>query len=388
MKMKIHRICIVSPKYPSKEMPTQYTFVDQLACAIADEGVEVVVISPHNLLRTKSLRTKRWTKKTRQNYTIQIIQPAMLSFSSKKILGYPTGRLSEYAFSCAVDRALKKISRSIDVLYGHFLVPAGTTIAKLGMRYAITSVCAFGESDLWSVQSVGMDYARKKLLNINGIVSVSSYNKEILIDNAFANAEKIVVFPNGVDHELFFPMEQKEARYALGFPQGSVIAVYTGAFSHGKGALRVQEAALRIPELKMIYIGGGDEEPAGDNILFKGKVPHNQIPLYLSAADFFVLPTLAEGCCNAIIEAMACGLPVISANGRYNDDILNDECSIRVDPNNIDEISSAMEMLAKDKEKTRDMGRHALQASQNFDVNKRAAYIIQYMQDNVVKQKG
>jgi glycosyltransferase involved in cell wall biosynthesis len=131
-------------------------------------------------------------------------------------------------------------------------------------------------------------------------------------------------------------------------------AVYTGAFNHDKGVLRVQEAALQIPELKMIYIGGGKDEPEGNNILFKGRVAHDKVPLYLSAADFFVLPTLAEGCCNAIIEAMACGLPIISSIGAYNDDILSDEYSIRVDPNDVAAISSAMKMLTDDKDKTGD----------------------------------
>lgn len=259
MRQKIINICIVTPGYPTLQQPTRYTFVDQLACAMADEGVDVTVISPYNLFREKKLCTKRWEKKTGNSNIVTVIQPPMLSFSSKTILGYPTGRLTERAFCMAVSRAIGKMKGKADVLYGHFLVPAGTTIAKLGKRYRLPSVCAFGESGLWSVESVGREYARKKLAGLSGIVSVSSENRRTLIDNSLATAEKIVVFPNGVNHELFFPKERQAARRELRLPQDAVIAAYTGAFNHDKGALRTQEAALRIPALKMLYIGGGPE---------------------------------------------------------------------------------------------------------------------------------
>ena len=66
---------------------------------------------------------------------------------------------------------------------------------------------------------------------------------------------------------------------------------------------------------------------------------------YLNAADFFILPTLAEGCCNAIIEAIACGLPVISSDLPFNRDILDESNSILVDPTDITSIQEAIVRL-------------------------------------------
>lgn len=70
---------------------------------------------------------------------------------------------------------------------------------------------------------------------------------------------------------------------------------------------------------------------------------------YLNAADFFVLPTLAEGCCNAIIEALACGLPVISSNLPFNDDILDENNSIKINPMDIQALRESMTMLIEDE---------------------------------------
>ena len=86
-------------------------------------------------------------------------------------------------------------------------------------------------------------------------------------------------------------------------------------------------------------------QPDCEGILFKGKLPHEEIPLYLNTADVFVLPSLAEGCSNSIVEAMACGLPVISSDLSFNYDILNADNSILVNPNDVGEISAAIKKL-------------------------------------------
>ena len=80
----------------------------------------------------------------------------------------------------------------------------------------------------------------------------------------------------------------------------------------------------------------------------------------MNAADVFVLPTLAEGCCNAILEAMACGLPIISSNLPFNWDILNDKNSILIDPNNINQIADAIQRLRDSPKLRSEMSEEAL----------------------------
>ena len=85
-------------------------------------------------------------------------------------------------------------------------------------------------------------------------------------------------------------------------------------------------------------------------------------------------------CCNAILEAMACGLPIISSNLSFNDDILNEDYSIRVNPDSIEEIANAIQILYENPVKRLEMGKRALEASEKFRIENRARVIISYIQ--------
>ena len=106
---------------------------------------------------------------------------------------------------------------------------------------------------------------------------------------------------------------------------------------------------------------------------------HNQIPDYLNMADIFVLPTLNEGCCNAIIEAMACGLPVISSNLPFNKDILDESNSILINPQNIEDIAKAIKLLKDNPLKRKELSKGALLAAEDLNIDRRAEKIISFI---------
>ena len=116
-------------------------------------------------------------------------------------------------------------------------------------------------------------------------------------------------------------------------------------------------------------------------MLFKGKLKHDEVPLYLNAADVFVLPTLLEGCCNAIVEAMACGLPIISSNLPFNWDVLNESNSIMVDPMSVAEIRNAIIKLRDDKTLRDNMSIASLEAARDLTIEHRAEKIINFIQE-------
>ena len=114
-------------------------------------------------------------------------------------------------------------------------------------------------------------------------------------------------------------------------------------------------------------------------IIHKGEVEHDLLPLYLNCADVFVMPTQKEGCCNAIVEALAMGLPVISSDGAFNDDILDENNSIRINPNDIDAIAEAIKKLKEDNILRNKMVEYTLSRHTEYSIEGRAKRIIDFI---------
>ena len=119
------------------------------------------------------------------------------------------------------------------------------------------------------------------------------------------------------------------------------------------------------------------------DILFKGKLPHDDIPTYLNAADAFVLPTLHEGCCNAVVEGMACGLPIISSNRPFNWDVLDETNSIMIDPESVEEIRNAIVELRDNPERRDQLSIGALEKAKDLTIGKRASKIAEFIQSRI-----
>lgn len=366
---KNKNITVITYGYPNASSPTASPFVKELVEQWKRMGVNVSVINP---LFGKAYRI------CRDKVVDGVFHPKYLEYQVLKVIPLLRPlqkRLRNKSFQRAIERVLPK---NTDILYAHFL-NAGYAAAKISEKYGYPAFCAYGESSLWSIKDMNIHEVQMTMENIKGFVSVSTDNKRELVEAGIAKAENVTVFPNGVDHMLFYQHDKQKCREELGFPQDEVIGIFVGSLIDRKGPLRVNEATRGIENLKMIYIGSGEQVPQNDNILHCGRVLHDDIPRYLSAADFFILPTLAEGCCNAIIEAMACGLPIISSKGEFNDDILDDSYSIRVDPKNIEEIHAGIKILCDDFQRREEMSKAASLYAQEFSIQKRATKLLKYV---------
>ena len=373
------KVCFIVSGYPTDDDP-EYAFIRTTVVALADLGLQCTVIAPQSItsriIKRKSLRKKHWVDKTPLNNDILILQPIFLSFSNKKINGRS---ISTYFREKAVKKSLNKMKNKPDVLYGHFWDNA--IIASLASNGTTPVVVVSGESSIRVNNLFDTDTITRSKQCIRGLIAVSTKNLAESIKLGLTHSSmKSIVLPNAVDSSIFHKMDKKECRKLLRIDNNDVMVSFVGAFSERKGVKRLIAAVELIENVKLVLIGKGDDSiKTNDKISFVGSVQHSEIPYYLNATDIFVLPTLAEGCCNAIVEAICCGLPIISSNLEFNKDILNEKNAILIDPYDINAIAEAISFLAENVDLREKYSRAALESSYEFSISERAKKIFDFI---------
>lgn len=367
------RICIITEGYPEKGRPI-YTFVKNIVDALADNGNHCIVISPYHVNRYKKFISSYYKYTTSNGNIVEVYRPNIFTISNLNIMGFQPSR---YIFKKAINKVLKKLKVKPDVIYGHFWRNA-ICAYEYAYNNNIPLFVATGESiiELNDLSGKVDDFAKY----VSGVISVSTKNKYESIEKGLTIPEKCRVIPNAINPSVFKKMDKQECRRKLGIDADKYISITVGAFTHRKGILRVSSAIDEISDnVYSIFIGHGLDVPNCKNILFSGRIDNKDLPLYLNAADIFVLPTLHEGCCNAIIEAMACGLPIISSNLSFNWDILNETNSILIDPNDVDEIAQSIKLLKDNIHLRNRLSEGALRTASELTLHKRAIKIEEFI---------
>jgi glycosyltransferase involved in cell wall biosynthesis len=163
---------------------------------------------------------------------------------------------------------------------------------------------------------------------LHHIIAISDEIKQDLVRKKAAAAAKITVIPNGVEPAEFNPSDAERipARTALGLPDEGPVIGMVGRLDRLKGAdVLIRAVPLiktKMPTLRVVLIGTGDDEKElkglaaqqgiSDIVLFTGY--RSDARRLMHALDLLVLPSRYEGQSLSLLEAMACGKPVVGAN--------------------------------------------------------------------------
>ncbi|MGE0090590.1 MAG: glycosyltransferase [Bacteroidales bacterium] len=138
----------------------------------------------------------------------------------------------------------------------------------------------------------------------------------------------IIQFPTRYDQNIFRQINKTKIRNSLAFDQDEIVFVTTGRLSYIKGwSLAIDTFRIvktKIPKSKLIFIGDGEDkieiesygkdEIEKNEIILKGRLSQEEIAYYLNASDVFVMSSIIEGWPTAMVEALACGKPIVSTN--------------------------------------------------------------------------
>lgn len=377
--------CIVALNYPTPKRHI-HVFLENVVIQFADRGINCNVIAPQSVFSyfvKKDARREFVSERTTPNGTkYKVYSPLYMVFPTKKIGRLHLADFSKKSFYRAVERTYKKYKMNADVVYSHF-VQAGVAAVKLAKKIGASSFIANGEADtIDSLKYLSKKLVAETLEDVTGIISVSTKNKDEIYELCNGNEaimQKVRIIPNAVDGERFYKKDRLQCREKLGWPKDAFIVAFTGSFIERKGVLRLANALDKFDDVYSVFIGTGEENPQCKNILHCGRISNSDMCDYLNAADIFVLPTLAEGCSNAIVEAVACGLPVVSSDMSFNYDVLDDACSILIDPMDEVAIGNAIKLL-KDNVALRDkLSGGSCEKSKNLSIHARVDKILDFI---------
>ena len=371
--------------YPNEVEPYRCVFFQEFVHACARQGIECYVFAPVSITSYKQnvQRIKYHAiENAGDNAYVHVYHPRMVTYSAKRIGSWNTIHLTLKSTYSAVLSTYKKLGIDFDFVYGHFFLGGGLIATKLGHRYGIPAYIAYGECDFESEVRVKYgDITPKELKGLHGIIAVSTNNSNDLKERKFTGDIPILICPNAVDNSNFYKMDKKSCREQLKLPSDSFIVGFVGYFIERKGYNRLLKACEGLKNVKLAFAGKGNNPPQGENVVFCQSLKHEDVAVFLNAVDVFALPTLNEGCCNAVVEALACGKAIVSSDLPFNYDVLNSDNSILIDPNNIEEIRAAIIKLRDDTDKLHSLEEKALRVASGLSIEGRAAKIIDFIKN-------
>lgn len=268
----------------------------------------------------------------------------------------------------------------VDVFHAQFIIPPGLKCKTVAAIFDITFE-HYPEAfplyqRLWSKALI-----RSSARRADHIITVSEYSKRDIARTYGIVEDKITVTPLGATHG-FFPRDKNSAKELLAREYGieGNFILYLGRLQARKNLMRLVEAYASVRKAgfphKLVLAGGQDslfqqvlsrirELKLDRHVILSGYVQTENIPSFYSAADLFVFPSLYEGFGLPVVEAMACGLPVITSRGSSLEEVAGD-AALLVDPLDQDSIARAIQSALADTTLREHLRQAGLKRSTDF----------------------
>jgi teichuronic acid biosynthesis glycosyltransferase TuaC len=328
------RILTFSTLYPNEMQPSHGVFVEnRLRHLVASGAVEAVVVAPVPYFPSRSSVFGRWSdyakvpKLERRNGLIvhhprypvlpavgMTFAPAHLAAGSLRTIG-----------------RLRRSGYDFDLIDAHYVYPDGVAATWLGMWFRKPVVVTARGTDVNYIPRFRLPrrLIQHSLARAAGIITVSQALKKATVRLGIA-PNNITVLRNGVDLERFRPLDRSQVRLKLGISGMTLLSV--GHLIERKGHDLVIEALARLTDFQLVIVGEGPARSrlealaqslgVATRVRLVGTKQHDELAQYYTAADALVLASSREGWANVLLEAMACGTPVVASNVWGNPEVV------------------------------------------------------------------
>jgi teichuronic acid biosynthesis glycosyltransferase TuaC len=352
------RVLSLSTLYPNAETPNFGVFVERQMQAVAARGdVDLVLVNPVGLppfplsLHPR-YRALRGLDRVEQRVGVTVLRPRFT------VLPGTGGRFTARFEAAAVLPLAQRLhaEQPFNLIDAQFFYPDGPAALRIARTLGLPSSIKARGADVhyWGQAPGTAPQVRAAALGASGLMAVADGLADDLAALGVDRA-KITVHRTGLDRAVFRPLDRAECRIKLGLPLDRPVLACVGALIGRKGQCIAIEALAQVPGAILALAGAGPDEGQlrafsaslglTERVRFLGAVPHADLPVVLSAADLFVLPTASEGLANAWVEALACGTPVVTTPIPGAQELLTDPAYGRMAARDPVAIAAAVNVL-------------------------------------------
>lgn len=225
------------------------------------------------------------------------------------------------------------------------------------------------------------------------LVTISEFSKKQIIEFLSYPDEQIYVISMGVNHSLYYPQTDRKILEQFSLSPDNRVILYVGSEEPRKNVDTILWAVSlvrkRIPGIVFLKVGNPQWAGAREDLIhlidklhlegsvvFTGYIPEEDLPKYYNAADLFVFPSSYEGFGLPVLEAMACGCPVVTSNCTSIPEVVGD-AAIMVTPGDVDELAHAIERVLFDDGLREEMTQKGIRQSMRFTWDKAAEKMVE-----------
>jgi teichuronic acid biosynthesis glycosyltransferase TuaC len=235
-------------------------------------------------------------------------------------VGMSTAPFLMYWAMRAFVRRLVAEGGDFDVIDAHYFYPDGVAAVLLARHFGkpVTVTARGSDLNILSLYAAPRHMIRWAAEHADGLITVSTALGDRLVELGIA-AERVTVLRNGVDLALFRPHDRATSRQRLGL-SGPVLLSVGNLVPLKRHELAI-EALAHLPDASLVIVGVGPEKRSledlarrlglGERVRFLDNMPQENLAEVYSAADVLILMSRHEGSPNVLLEAMACGTPVL-----------------------------------------------------------------------------
>jgi glycosyltransferase involved in cell wall biosynthesis len=344
------RIAVVTAHFPSSAQPTHGRPAFQ-TLRILSATCNVQVFYPHavypSLLRPRS----RIYSGLDPSYSLPGVKAGYYDYPAIPMISRPfNGQLAA--------RTLLPHVRSFapDIVFSYFLYPDGYAALRIAQALKVPVVAMGVGSDVHSIKDRSSAMRTRTVLReADFLVAISEDLRQRMVAMG-APPQKTRAIVSGCDLSVFHPMDRLEARQKLHLDPGYEAVVYIGRMDMKKGLGELVEAAASLhssrPNLHVYLIGEGSDRPiveaaiqsnnAAGYIHALPECSFDEVAVWMTASDLVTLPSYMEGCPNVVLEALACGRPVVASNIGGIPEIMDETCGRLVLPRDLSALAQAL----------------------------------------------